>query len=123
MRYVLIAFVLLLASCATRYIPVESTKIDSVFVAKIQRDSIYERDSIMIKTKADTVYYTRVSYKYRDKIVRDTVFEVHTDTITTVVEVERKLSTVEKVKMWLAEKVLWLIAAIVLLLALKRFLN
>lgn len=119
----LIAFVLLLASCATRYIPVESTKIDSVFVAKIQRDSIYERDSIMIKTKADTVYYTRVSYKYRDKIVRDTVFEVHTDTITTVVEVERKLSTVEKVKMWLAEKVLWLIAAIVLLLALKRFLN
>ncbi len=123
MRYVLIAFVLLLASCATRHIPVESTKIDSVFVAKIQRDSIYERDSIMIKTKADTVYYTRVSYKYRDKIVRDTVFEVHTDTITTVVEVERKLSTVEKVKMWLAEKVLWLIAAIVLLLALKRFLN
>ena len=123
MRYVLIAFVLLLASCATRYIPVESTKIDSVFVAKIQRDSIYERDSIMIKTKADTVYYTRVSYKYRDKIVRDTVFEVHTDTITTVVEVERKLSTVAKVKMWLAEKVLWLIAAIVLLLALKRFLN
>ena len=55
--------------------------------------------------------------------MRDTVFEVHTDTITTVVEVERKLSTVEKVKMWLAEKVLWLIAAIVLLLALKRFLN
>ena len=121
MRYVLIAFVLLLASCATRHIPVESTKIDSVFVAKIQRDSIYERDSIMIKTKADTVYYTRVSYKYRDRILRDTVFEVHTDTITNVVEVERKLSTAEKV-MWLAEKVFWLVVGIVLLVAFKRLL-
>lgn len=123
MRYFIIALVLLLASCTTRYIPVESTKIDSVFVAKIQRDSIYERDSIMIKTKADTVYYTRIAYKYRDRILRDTVFEVHTDTITNVVEVERKLSTAEKVKMWLAEKVLWLVVGIVLLVAFKRLLN
>ena len=123
MRYFIIALVLLLASCTTRYIPVESTKIDSVFVAKIQRDSIYERDSIMIKTKADTVYYTRIAYKYRDRILRDTVFEVHTDTITNVVEVERKLSTAEKVKMWLAEKVVWLVVGIVLLVAFKRLLN
>lgn len=122
MRYFIIALVLLLASCTTRYIPVESTKIDSVFVAKIQRDSIYERDSIMIKTKADTVYYTRIAYKYRDRILRDTVFEVHTDTITNVVEVERKLSTAEKV-MWLAEKVFWLVVGIVLLVAFKRLLN
>ena len=123
MRYFIIALVLLLVSCTTRYIPVESTKIDSVFVAKIQRDSIYERDSIMIKTKADTVYYTRIVYKYRDRILRDTVFEVHTDTITNVVEAERKLSTAEKVKIWLAEKVVWLVVGIVLLVAFKRLLN
>ena len=62
---------LLLYSCTkTQYIPVETTVIDTLRVTKIQRDSVYCRDSIFVDKyrNGDTVYIvktnTRIMYKH-----------------------------------------------------------
>lgn len=92
LSYILL-LALLIGSCTTaRYVPVETVRVDSLFVAKAQRDSIFERDSVFVAVKADTVFHTRTLYRYRDRVVRDTVFRLKCDTVTKVVEVQKKLS-------------------------------
>lgn len=115
-----IVLTLFVNSCTTRYIPVESVRVDSVYVSKVQRDSIYEKDSVFVAVKADTVFISRVQYRYRDKLIRDTVSVLHSDTITKVVEVERELSRTERLKMNLGGGVLWAIPILIALYVLYR---
>lgn len=56
------------------YIPVESTKTEYVNV--IQRDSIHLYDSIFIKEKNDTVFYTKYKYLYQNKFRTDTIIKI-----------------------------------------------
>lgn len=72
---------------------------DSVFIAKVERDSIYQLDSVFVETKADTVFKTSLKYVYRDRIVRDTVNVVRCDTVAKIVEVEKRLSFWERAKL------------------------
>lgn len=118
--YLFASLALLVNSCTTRYIPVESVRVDSVYVSKVQRDSIYEKDSVFVAVKADTVFISRVQYRYRDKLIRDTVSVIHSDTITKVVEVERELSRTEKLKMNVGGGVLWAIPILIALYILYR---
>lgn len=94
---------------SVKYVPVETVRVDSVFVAKVERDSIYERDSLFVAVKADTVFLSRVQYRYRDRFVRDTVSVLRCDTVTKVVEVEKPLSFWQQKKLELAGMVLWVI--------------
>ena len=87
----------------------ETVRVDSVFVAKVERDSIYERDSVFVAVKADTVFLSRVQYRYRDRFVRDTVSVLRCDTVTKIVEVEKPLSFWQQKKLELAGIVLWVI--------------
>lgn len=119
-RFFYLFAIALLNSCTTRYIPVESVRVDSVYVSKVQRDSIYEKDSIFVAVKADTVFFTKTQYRYRDRIVRDTVSVFRCDTITKVVEVEKKLSRIERLKMNAGGGVLWAIPILVALFILYR---
>lgn len=77
---------------------------DSVYIDRLKRDSIYQRDSIYIIVKGDTVFKYQYKYSYRDKLVRDTVAVVRLDSIPYPVEVskyvERKLS-------WWQTSLLW----------------
>lgn len=110
----LIVLTFFVNSCTTtKYVPVETVRVDSVFVAKVERDSIYERDSVFVAVKADTVYLTKVQYRYHDRFVRDTVSVVHSDTITKVVEVERELSKIEQLKLDVGGGVLWALPIII----------
>lgn len=52
-------------------------------------DTIYIGDSIHIATVADTVRETRVRTVYRTRTERDTLTVCVTDTVTTIVEVEK----------------------------------
>lgn len=52
-------------------------------------DTIYIGDSIHIATVADTVRETRVRTVYRTRTERDTLTVCITDTVTTIVEVEK----------------------------------
>ena len=77
---------------------------DSVYIDRLKRDSIYQRDSIYIIVKGDTVFKYQYKYSYRDKLVRDTVAVVKRDSIPYPVEVptyvERKLSWWQTTLLW-----------------------
>lgn len=110
-------------SCTTRYIPVESVKVDSVFIAQYQRDTVYRLDSVLIRAQKDTVYKDVWRYVYRDRVVRDTVYKVSRDTVPRVVKVKKDLSRMERIKMSLGEVALYAIlvaAAVAAMWFLKR---
>lgn len=118
--FVVVLFALLVGGCiSTRYVPVETVRVDSVFIAKVVRDSIYERDSVFVETKADTVFKQCLKYVYRDRIVRDTVSVVRCDTVAKVVEVEKKLSFWEQKKLELGG-VAMLVALLLAIILLKK---
>ena len=77
---------------------------DSVYIDRLKRDSIYQRDSIYIIVKGDTVFKYQYKYSYRDKLVRDTVAVVRRDSIPYPVEVskyvDRKLSWWQTTLLW-----------------------
>lgn len=99
--YLILVFTLLyLESCSSiKYVPVESVRHDSIYITKHQRDSIFQRDSIYVLDKGDTViiYKDKYIYVYNNKT--DTIYRNTTDTITQVVEVERELTRWQKFRM------------------------
>lgn len=97
---VFFAVMYLVSSCRTMVeIPVENIVHDTCYIKQLERDSIVERDSVIIYTRSDTVYNTRVQWKFRDRVVRDTVYRMRCDTTTVVREVERELTRWQKTKM------------------------
>ena len=106
--FLLFSAIILVGCTTTKYVPVENVKVDSIYVAKIERDSIFERDSVFVAVKADTVFFSRVQYRYRDRIVHDTISVQCSDTITKVIEVEKSLSYWQQKKIQVAEVILCL---------------
>lgn len=109
--------------CAPKVVPVERVKIDSVFIAQYQRDTVYRQDSVVIRTVADTVHKDAWRYIYRDRVVRDTVLKVHRDTVPRVVMVEKELSRMDRIKLSLGEVALYAIlvaAAVATMWFMKR---
>lgn len=118
--FLLFVLTIFVNSCVTKYVPVESVRVDSVYVARVERDSIFEKDSVFVTMKADTVFVSKVQCRYRDRIVRDTLSVLQCDTITRVVEIEKKLSRSEQLKMDVGGGVLWALPIIITLYILYR---
>jgi len=90
----------LLGGChSVKYVPVETVRKDSVYINKFIVDSIYRCDSVYLETKGDTVFKTAYRYKYRYKMLRDTVIRSRTDTVSIPYPVEKELSRWEKIKL------------------------
>lgn len=66
---------------SVQYVPVESVRHDSIYITQHQRDSIYLHDSIHIREKGDTIRIEQWHTRYVEKIVRDTLIQIETDTI------------------------------------------
>jgi hypothetical protein len=100
-NYILATLLLLVVwSCrTTEYVPVEVIKSDTTYINKVQRDSIYQLDSVYILDRGDTVLITKTKYLYRDKLVRDTVYMSKTDSIQVPYPVERKLTKWEQFRL------------------------
>lgn len=100
-------------SCSPKVIT--QTRTEYVYQDRVQRDSIYLRDSICVteKAKGDTVYIEKniLKYIYKDKIRKDTVrIEKHdTTTITKEVKVEKPLSRAQRAKQ---DAFWWLVLAV-----------
>lgn len=110
----LMAALWLVCSCSTvKYIPVETLKTDSVYINVLQRDSIFVQDSVYIREKADTVYITRWRTEYKEALRVDTVQVVRTDSIQTIVEVEKKLTKVQQLKMDVGAGVLYAVPILI----------
>lgn len=90
---------LILCSCKTKYVSVETVKIDTIYINKLQRDSIYMYDSVFVKDKGDTVFVEKYKYLYRDKLVRDTLYINRTDSVQVPYQVEKELTRWQQFRM------------------------
>lgn len=88
-----------LTGCSHQYIPVESVRYDSIFLSKMQKDSIFVHDSLFIKEKGDTVFVDKYKYVYKTIIKTDTMTIERVDSIRVPFPVEKKLSRWQQVKM------------------------
>ena len=100
MLFAVVVLALLMCSCKSiEYVPVveKHTVHDSIYFTQIQRDSIWQHDSILIKDRGDTVWVERWHTKYVEKQVHDTTYIAKVDSIPVPYEVtkyvEKKLST------------------------------
>jgi hypothetical protein len=94
---------LLMCSCKTiEYVPIveHETHHDSIYFTQIQRDSIWQHDSILIKQKGDTVRIEKWHTKYIEKQVHDTTYVAKVDSVPVPyevrVDVPAKLSKTQK---------------------------
>lgn len=109
---------LLMCSCKSiEYVPIveHETHHDSIYFTQIQRDSIWQHDSILIKQKGDTVRIEKWHTKYIEREVHDTIYQAKRDSIPVpyevIKEVPAKLSKAQKGMMMLG--ILTLMAAII----------
>ena len=118
--WVALLAILLLASCKTVYVPVESVSKDSIYINKWMRDSIYIKDSVFMHTKADTVFLTKYHTLYKEVVFRDTTIVSRIDTTTIVREVPRDFTKMETLKMDIGNGVLWAVPIILFLYIIYR---
>ena len=110
-------------SCAGNR-PMVTHKVDSIYLSRYERDTVYKLDSVRVYTLRDTVYHDRYKYVYRDRLMRDTIYHSECDTIVNVVEVERKLSAVEELQISIGRILMWITPIfIALYLLYRRFLK
>ena len=102
-RLVYIIILLILAvcftSCRTQYIPVESVRTEYKTRDSIRIDSIYQRDSIYMLVKGDTIYQYKYKYLYRYLTTNRTDTILKTDSIPIPYPVEKQLSRWQTIKM------------------------
>ena len=100
----LLSVVLLVGCTTTRYVPVPSVSVDSVYVDRFHRDSVYLHDSVFVNqySKGDTVFVDKVvtKYKYNDRWRYDTVAVVRTDSVQVPYPVEKDLGWWEKTRLY-----------------------
>jgi hypothetical protein len=98
----------LVCSCkSVEYVPVvqKETHTDSIYLTKVQRDSIWLHDSIRVEARNDTVRVDRWHTKYVERLLHDTLYLSKRDSIPVpyevVKEVPAKVSKMERAFMWL----------------------
>lgn len=115
-KYVLATLLLLVVwSCrTTEYVPVEVIKSDTTYINKVQRDSIYQLDSVYILDRGDTVLITKTKYLYKDRLVRDTVYRSRVDSIQVPYPVEQQLTRWEQFRLDVGG---WAIASVIIIIS------
>ena len=107
----------LASSCSPRIVEHIRYQHDTTYVVK--RDSVrfYDRDSIYIREKGDTVYQYVEKWRWRDRVRVDTFYRTRVDSVAVehakIVEVEKPLSGWRK---WQIGAFWWLCGAVALLL-------
>jgi hypothetical protein len=124
----------LFGSCTTtKYVPVPEYHTDTLRLSRNIRDSIYLSDSIYVSdfVRSDTVYKTteRWHTQWRERIVRDTIYQSKRDSIPYPVEVIKEVPA--KLTWWQQARlhiinvlmmfgIIWLIVWIVKIFAIKQ---
>ena len=122
-----------LASCKTQERVVEVVKTDTLIIKDVQRDSIYveslKHDSVYIHQKGDTVliekWHTEWRDRWRDREKHDTLYVAKHDTIkstsiiTNTKTEKAKLSWWERVRLHLANILLWLLLIVAVVFGVK----
>lgn len=121
---ILVFLVAVLYGCKSiRYIPVEMIKRDTTYISKIKIDSIYQRDSIYIEYKGDTVYLNKYKYAYKYIEKHDTLWQEKVDTIQIAYPIEAQLTKWQKIKINMGEYLIATIVLIIIWLCVKYFIK
>lgn len=121
--YILIVFLtsgICFTSCRSIYVPIETVKHDSIYISKVLHDSIYQRDSIYVDRKGDTVLIYKDRYLYKYKNLVDTMYVIRIDSIQVPFPVERELSWWQSVKVQVGEIAIGIIIGLIIIIALLR---
>ena len=115
MLFAVVVLALLMCSCKSiEYVPVveKHTVHDSIYFTQIQRDSIWQHDSILIKDRGDTVWVEKWHTKYIEREVHDTTYIAKVDSIPVPyevkVEVPAELSFVQKLCVYVGAFVIFI---------------
>ena len=97
MRTIIYCVILLtLAICSScrsvKYVPVETVRVDSLYLTIHERDSIHIKDSIYIREKGDTVFVERWRTQYRDRGRTDTLYVDRVREVQVPYPVEKELT-------------------------------
>ena len=113
---ILLLLELFLSSCRTiRYIPIETTKTEYKTRDSIRFDSIYNRDSIYVLSRGDTVYLYKYKYLYKYSTITRTDTVIRTDSIQIPYIVEKQLTHWQTLKQELGGWAFGIIIFIVLI--------
>ena len=93
------ALCVVLIACKTTYVPLENTHTSEIEKHNVERDSIHVHDSIYIYMQGDTIFDVRWKTIYKEIFRTDTFIVEKTDTINTIVEVEKPLTKWQQTKM------------------------
>lgn len=113
--YIFLLSLLAFSCTTTEYVPVETTKTDSIYISLFERDSIYVHDSVYVRDKGDTVYIEKVKYLYKEKVRTDTVYTERTDSIRIPYPVGRKLGKWEETYLAVGRITLWAVIIVILI--------
>mgnify|MGYP000724691873 FL=1 len=115
--YIIILLILAICfvSCRTQYIPVESVRTEYKTRDSIRFDSIYQRDSVYMLVKGDTIYQYRYKYLYRYLTTNRTDTILKTDSIQIPYPVEKQLSRWQSIKIELGGWAFGLVIAFILM--------
>ena len=100
---VLLLIALLTNCTSTKYVEVEKVRVDTTYITKWQKDSVWLHDSIFMKEwlAGDTVYQLRDRWhtRYVERVRLDTTYVSKTDSVPLPYPVE-KIVKVEKPLSW-----------------------
>ena len=114
---ILLTLAIWFSSCRSiRHIPIETVKHDSIYISKILHDSIYQRDSIYVVRKGDTVLIYKDRYLYKYKNLIDTMYISRTDSIQVPYPIEKQLTKWQSMKLELGGWALGIIIVFILVL-------
>ena len=101
--YILILFLasgIWFTSCRSiKYVPVETVRTEYRTRDSIRFDSIYQRDSVLLFMKGDTVYKERYKYLYRYLTINKVDTVIKADSIQVPYPIEKRLTRWQTIKM------------------------
>lgn len=113
--YILVLFLtsgIWFTSCRSiKYVPVDTVRTEYRTRDSIRFDSIYQRDSVLLFMKGDTVYKERYKYLYRYLTINKVDTVIKADSIQVPYPIEKRLTHWQTIKMELGG---WAIGVILL---------
>ena len=110
--------------CGCKAKEVVTVRTDTLLWYSNIRDSVVVKDSVYIRDGEDTVVVERWHTRWRERVVRDTIYKSRVDSVPypVVKMVEKELSTWQKVRMHTGEVVLAiLVVGVVWAIVRRRF--
>ena len=116
---------LALGSCKTKYVSVPEihteyiTRVDTT----VRIDSVYQRDSVYVERKGDTLYVNKTLYRDRYhniyKVKKDTV--VKRDSVNVAYPVEKEMSRIERLFVAMGKFFAALVIALLFVIGVKQY--